>query len=252
LLLGHALLQSKKFDAALDVHLATWLKQMAPFKGAKIAGIGSFREFPDAVANLPPEMKDAPIVSFCTGGIRCEKAAPFMEREGFKHVWQLEGGILKYFDTAAPNHHADEEASVFPRLRQAVLGRAELMARVRETWISSTLATEFVALAAARAVLDVWDGTDVAATIAEVGERLMDGLRFLGVRGRFEVAGLPEMFFLRFADEEDERRTLLGAAEHGVLLKRGAYNFPSLAHGPADVAPTLAAVAALTKLERTQ
>jgi hypothetical protein len=41
------------------------------------------------------------------------------------------------------------------------------MARVRETWISSTLATEFVSLAAARAVLEVWDGTDVAAHIAD-------------------------------------------------------------------------------------
>lgn len=128
----------------------------------------------------------------------------------------------------------------------AVLGRADLMVRVKETWISSTLATEFVALAAARAVLEVWDGTDVAAHIGDVGERLMDGLRVLGVRGagRFEVAGLPEMFFLRFAAEEDERLTLLGVAERGVLLKRGAYDFPSLAHGPSDVAATLAAVAA--------
>jgi glutamate-1-semialdehyde 2,1-aminomutase len=126
----------------------------------------------------------------------------------------------------------------------AVLGRADLMARVRETWISSTLATEFVALAASRAVLDVWDGTDVAAHLADVGGRLMDGLHLLGVRGRFEALGLPEMFLLRFAAEDEERRALLGVAERGVLLKRGAYDFPSLAHGPADVAATLAALTA--------
>jgi glutamate-1-semialdehyde 2,1-aminomutase len=126
----------------------------------------------------------------------------------------------------------------------AVLGRADLMARVRETWISSTLATEFVALAAASAVLDVWDRTDVAAHLADVGGRLMDGLHLLGVRGRFQAFGLPEMFLLRFAAEDEERRALLGAAERGVLLKRGAYDFPSLAHGPADVAATLAALAA--------
>jgi predicted sulfurtransferase len=86
--------------------------RLGTFKGAKIAGIGSFREFPEAVANLPPEMKDAPIVSFCTGGIRCEKAAPFMEREGFKHVWQLEGGILKYFEECG-SVHFDGELFVF-------------------------------------------------------------------------------------------------------------------------------------------
>ena len=126
----------------------------------------------------------------------------------------------------------------------AVAGRADLMVRVKETWISSTLATESVALAAARAVLEVWEGTDVAAHIADVGERLMAGLRVLGMRGRFVVAGLPEMFFLRFPSEEDERRALINAVERGVLLKRGAYDFPSLAHGPADVAATLAAVAA--------
>ena len=38
-------------------------------------------------------------------------------------------GILRYFDTAAPNHHADEEASVFPRLRNAVPGRADSAGR---------------------------------------------------------------------------------------------------------------------------
>jgi hypothetical protein len=79
----------------------------------------------------------------------------------------------------------------------------------------------------------------------------MDGLHLVGVRGRFDVAGLPEMFFLRFATAEAERRTLLGAAERGVLLKRGAYNFPSLAHGPANVAATLAALSAAIERAET-
>jgi RluA family pseudouridine synthase len=57
-------------------------------------------------------MKQAEIVSFCTGGIRCEKAAPFMEREGFEHVWQLEGGILKYFEECGSAHY-DGELFVF-------------------------------------------------------------------------------------------------------------------------------------------
>lgn len=86
--------------------------KLGTFKGAVVAGVDSFREFPEAVRRLPPEMKKAEIVSFCTGGIRCEKAAPFMEREGFEHVWQLEGGILKYFEECGSAHY-DGELFVF-------------------------------------------------------------------------------------------------------------------------------------------
>ena len=126
----------------------------------------------------------------------------------------------------------------------AVVGRADVMVRVKETWISSTLATESVGLAAARAVLDVWDTTDVAGHLAAVGRRLLDGLVRLAAGGAFEVVGLPEMFFLRFPSAEAERRFLLATVGHGVLLKRGAYDFPSLAHGESEVALTLAAVEA--------
>ena len=52
------------------------------------------------------------MVMFCTGGIRCEKAGPFMEREGFKNIFQLEGGILKYFEEAGGAHY-DGECFVF-------------------------------------------------------------------------------------------------------------------------------------------
>jgi hypothetical protein len=73
---------------------------------------------------------------------------------------------------------------------------------------------------------------------------MLDGLRPLASSRRCDVAGLPAMWFLRFADGDDERRFLLGLVERGVLLKRGAYNFPSLAHGDPEVAATLEAVAA--------
>ncbi|WP_395743359.1 sulfurtransferase [Prosthecobacter sp.] len=82
--------------------------KLGTFKDAVVAGVDSFREFPEAVRRLPQEMKKAEIVSFCTGGIRCEKAAPFMEREGFQHVWQLEGGILKYFEECGSAHYEGE------------------------------------------------------------------------------------------------------------------------------------------------
>ena len=124
----------------------------------------------------------------------------------------------------------------------AVVGRADLMARLRDTWVSSTLATEFVSLAAADAVLDVWDKVDVSAHIERIGTLMTERLEADRAAARLRVCGLPAMFFLQFDDEARERRFLLAAASRGVLIKRGAYNFPSLAHGDSEVTATLEAV----------
>jgi RluA family pseudouridine synthase len=86
--------------------------KLGTFKKARAIGVNHFRDFPAAVRKLPPEMKEQPIVMFCTGGIRCEKAGPFMEREGFRNIFQLEGGILKYFEECGGAHY-DGECFVF-------------------------------------------------------------------------------------------------------------------------------------------
>lgn len=86
--------------------------KLGTFREALPAGISHFRQFPQAVRRLPESLKDQPVVMFCTGGIRCEKAGPFMEREGFKTIYQLEGGILKYFEECG-NAHYDGECFVF-------------------------------------------------------------------------------------------------------------------------------------------
>jgi UPF0176 protein len=86
--------------------------KLGTFKNALPIGIDHFREFPAAVAKLSPELKKQPIVMFCTGGIRCEKAGPFMEREGFESVLQLDGGILEYFEECGGEHY-DGECFVF-------------------------------------------------------------------------------------------------------------------------------------------
>lgn len=88
--------------------------RMGTFRGAVPAGIDHFREFPEAVSRLPESMKDQPVVMFCTGGIRCEKAGPFMEKSGFRNVLQLDGGILKYFEECGGAHY-DGECFVFDR-----------------------------------------------------------------------------------------------------------------------------------------
>jgi len=86
--------------------------KLGTFKDALPIGIDHFRDFPEAVRKLPPQLKAQPIVMFCTGGIRCEKAGPFMEREGFKNIFQLDGGILKYFEECGGAHY-DGECFVF-------------------------------------------------------------------------------------------------------------------------------------------
>ncbi|CAM9215789.1 unnamed protein product, partial [Heterosigma akashiwo] len=58
--------------------------------------IETFRDF-DAGLEQIALQKDKPIVTFCTGGIRCEKAAPLMRLKGYEQVFQLDGGILNYF-----------------------------------------------------------------------------------------------------------------------------------------------------------
>ena len=86
--------------------------KLGTFKGALVPNINTFREFPAAVRKLPAELKDQPVVMFCTGGIRCEKAGPFMENEGFRNIYQLDGGILKYFEECGGDHY-DGECFVF-------------------------------------------------------------------------------------------------------------------------------------------
>ncbi len=68
------------------------------FKGARTLPIDKFNDLPAAVEAIRDELADATVVSFCTGGIRCEKAAPWMRSIGMDNVLQLEGGILRYFE----------------------------------------------------------------------------------------------------------------------------------------------------------
>jgi UPF0176 protein len=78
------------------------------FHGAHELGINDFRSFPDAVKPMLEQWRQTPVVTFCTGGIRCEKAAPLMQKLGFAEVYQLDGGILKYFETQGGAHFSGE------------------------------------------------------------------------------------------------------------------------------------------------
>jgi UPF0176 protein len=88
-------------------------------------GLTSFSDFPNATAALAQEIKDRTVVTFCTGGIRCEKAAPWLISQGFNQVYQLDGGILNYFEQCGGAHfHGecfvfDERVALDPALRPA-------------------------------------------------------------------------------------------------------------------------------------
>ncbi|WP_395138046.1 sulfurtransferase [Schlegelella aquatica] len=66
--------------------------------------IEKFSEFPQALRAHRGELAGKTVVSYCTGGIRCEKAALLMQREGVERVYQLEGGILRYFEETGGAH----------------------------------------------------------------------------------------------------------------------------------------------------
>ena len=88
--------------------------EIGTFENAVQIGIDHFRHFPDEAKSLPTELKKHRIVTFCTGGIRCEKAAPYLEQLGFEQVYQLDGGILKYFEECGSEHY-DGDCFVFDK-----------------------------------------------------------------------------------------------------------------------------------------
>ncbi|MEO8044729.1 MAG: rhodanese-like domain-containing protein [Spartobacteria bacterium] len=99
--------------------------KLGTFRHARTLGLDHFREFPEAARALPGNLKDEPVVTFCTGGIRCEKAAPLLEMAGFSNVFQLDGGILNYFEECGGDHY-EGDCFVFDK-------RVALDAFLRET-----------------------------------------------------------------------------------------------------------------------
>jgi len=79
------------------------------FEGALDWRLGKFSDFPAALEAHVGELRDKTVVSYCTGGIRCEKAALVMQDAGLTHVHQLEGGVLRYFEDTghAPGWRGD-------------------------------------------------------------------------------------------------------------------------------------------------
>ena len=78
----------------LDVR-SNYEHELGRFKNAITLNIDNFRDFPMHVKELE-NLKDKKVITYCTGGIKCEKASAFLLDQGFQNVYQLHGGIIKY------------------------------------------------------------------------------------------------------------------------------------------------------------
>ncbi|MDB5803462.1 MAG: hypothetical protein JWN73_784 [Betaproteobacteria bacterium] len=107
---------------AFEVEVGTFTDAIDP-------QIRSFSEFPATLEKLAPELQGRTVVTFCTGGIRCEKAVLYMQGQGYENVYQLDGGILKYFEEVGGAHYSgncfvfDRRVALTPELRET--GHAE-------------------------------------------------------------------------------------------------------------------------------
>ncbi len=100
--------------------------ELGSFEKAEYFDIDVFSEFPEKVKQMPAD-RDKPMVMFCTGGIRCEKASIAAMNAGFKEVYQLDGGILKYFEEVGGEHYRgdcfvfDQRTAITPEFKETGL-----------------------------------------------------------------------------------------------------------------------------------
>ena len=150
-----------------------------------------------------------------------------------KTGFRLKTGGYQAFADVVPDLAAFGKAMANGFPLAAVVGHRDLMDAARKTWISSTLASESSALAAAGAVLAWHDAVDVCASLWSIGADMRHAvsaaIEASGVQG-ITVDGIDPMWLLRFDRPERERRFLELGAANGVLFKRGAYNYAALAH----------------------
>ncbi len=116
---------------AVVIDTRNWYEtEIGKFKNALELNMNEFNEFPEKLKELQ-DLKEKKVLIYCTGGIRCEKAIIEMHKQGFKNVYQLDGGILKYFEDIKNPNQWEGECFVFDR-RVAV--DTELQASTKYTF----------------------------------------------------------------------------------------------------------------------
>ncbi len=87
--------QGKEF-AIVDMR-NDYEQEVGHFKGSIMSGMKNFRDLPETAKKID-NLKDKPVLTVCTGGVRCEKASGYLLKKGFKNVYQLDGGIVSYME----------------------------------------------------------------------------------------------------------------------------------------------------------
>ena len=168
----------------------------------------------------------------------CDETGAVLVFDEMKTGFRLRTGGFQEYSGITPDLAVFGKALANGFPLSAIVGRDAVMRAASECWISSTLAGETMALAAASAVLDWHEKAEVCEGIWAAGDEMMQGVQRAitasGVSG-VSVRGIPPMWLLDFEDEDQRTRFGELAVDAGVLFKRGAYNYASLAHEESDV-----------------
>ena len=206
---------------------------------------------------LEPVIERLPSIEWIAAARRaCDESGAVLIFDEVKTGFRLKPGGYQELAEVTPDLAVFGKALANGYPLSAVVGRESVMRAADDTWISSTLASETVALAAAGAVLEWHARAEVCESLAEIGAEMRTAVdsaiaasRINGVR----TDGLDQMWLLRFDLPERENRFLELAVEAGVLFKRGAYDFASLAHDAETVAEIeSAASTALVRLREEE
>ena len=187
-----------------------------------------------AAVMLEPFVEREPSAGFLAGARAiCDRTGAVLVFDEIKTGFRVRTGGWQEYAGVEPDLATFGKAMANGYPLAAVVGRAAVMEAAQRTWISSTLAAENGALAAALAVLERHEERDVAAALWETGGAMLDVVRRAvaasGIAG-VTADGIGPMWMLRFDAPARQDEFLLRARGHGVLFKRGAYNFASLAH----------------------
>jgi glutamate-1-semialdehyde 2,1-aminomutase len=163
----------------------------------------------------------------------CDASGAALIFDEIKTGFRLRTGGYQELSGVTPDLAAFGKAMANGYPLAAVVGQRGLMEAARKTWISSTLASESTALAAAGAVLDWHEQADICDSLASIGldmrASINSAIRASGITG-VSVDGIDHMWLFRWDSPDRETRFLELAGQQGVLFKRGAYNFPAIAH----------------------
>jgi glutamate-1-semialdehyde 2,1-aminomutase len=186
---------------------------------------------------LEPVVNEAPSIAWLTRARElCDAHGAVLIFDEIKTGFRVAPGGYSEFSGVQPDLALYGKAMANGYPLAAVVGRQAIMECARESWISSTLASEATSLAAAIAVLDWHEEADICATLAETGKEMRAALdRAIVASGIDGVTtlGIDQMWMIKWRDPARENRFVAHAMREGVLFKRGAYNFAAIAHDEA-------------------